>query len=124
LLALPLRSVPLAETPKSTPAHDAVAAVFSRKLHLIIHVGAGHIQLANGWPLLFDTDEIHHIFQFSPISWREFMTCILAQVDGTGTLARDPHCVLHGDSQHTRSVLRNGGDRPQTNKQTFHLILT
>jgi len=44
-VALPVR---LRNPSKSTPAHDAVAAVVLHKHHLIIRVGAGLIQFVNG----------------------------------------------------------------------------
>jgi len=43
---------------QSTPAHDIIAATLSHIHHLIIHVGAGPIQIANGSLSPFATDMI------------------------------------------------------------------
>jgi len=80
---MPLPSVQETVTIKSTPAHDAVAAALSHRHHLIIHVGVGPIQLANGSHSLLVTDTIHHRFLFSPIFWRRFSK--LTDVLHTGT---------------------------------------
>jgi hypothetical protein len=66
---------------KSTPAHDTVVAALSHKHHLIIHVGACSIQLANGSPLLFATELIHHRFLFSFfLSFYPFLAGVFSKV--------------------------------------------
>jgi len=57
---------------KHTPTHNVVVVVLSHRHHLIIHVVADPIQLANDSPSLYATDAMHHIFLFPPIFWREF----------------------------------------------------
>jgi len=56
---------------KSTTAHDVDVAASLRRHHLIIHVGAGPIQLAYGLPSLFATIAINHRFPFVCIFWPE-----------------------------------------------------
>ena len=47
-----------------TTAHAAITAAWLRKHHLIIHVGAGPVQLVYGLPPLFATDAAHHRILF------------------------------------------------------------
>ena len=70
----PKRS-PLKNRPKSTPAHDSVAAAVSHKHHSIIRVGAGLIQFVHARTCSLAADVSSNKFLFRPFFPASFNIC-------------------------------------------------
>jgi len=78
---------------KSTPAHDAVAVALLHRHYLIIHVGTGRIQLANGSPSLLSMEATHNRSLFSPIFPQKFLKSHYYQVKSPDSIILAASCT-------------------------------